>query len=40
MMLANGKYRNIIASTLPEIKGVLPLVKEGILDEVNTAEII
>lgn len=34
-MLANGKYRKIIASTLPEIKGCLPLVKEGMLDEVS-----
>lgn len=34
-MLANGKYRSIVASTLPEIHGVLPLVREGILDEVS-----
>lgn len=34
-MLANGKYRKIVASTLPEIRGCLPLVKEGILDEVD-----
>ncbi|RSL72047.1 hypothetical protein CEP53_001297 [Fusarium sp. AF-6] len=33
MMLAGGKYRGIVASTIPEIKGALPLVKEGILDE-------
>ncbi|KAH7137490.1 putative serine dehydratase domain-containing protein [Dactylonectria estremocensis] len=33
LMLAGGKYRSIVASTLPEIRGVLPLVKEGILDE-------
>lgn len=33
-MLAGGKYRSIIASTLAEIRGALPLVKEGILDEV------
>ncbi|KAI9901948.1 hypothetical protein N3K66_003765 [Trichothecium roseum] len=33
MMLDNGKYRGIIASTLTEIRGVLPLVKEGLLDE-------
>ena len=35
MMLGNGKYRGIIASTLAEIRGVLPLVEEGLLDEVN-----
>ena len=35
MMLAGGKYRGIVASTIPEIKGALPLVKEGILDEVR-----
>ncbi|KAI9372763.1 putative serine dehydratase domain-containing protein [Aspergillus egyptiacus] len=33
MMLGNGKYRKIVASTLPEIEGALPLVKEGVLDE-------
>ncbi|KAM0425070.1 hypothetical protein ACHAPT_009629 [Fusarium lateritium] len=33
MMLAGGKYRGIVASTVPEIQGALPLVKEGILDE-------
>ncbi|CAG9944310.1 unnamed protein product [Clonostachys rosea f. rosea IK726] len=33
MMLAGGKYRSIVASTLCEIHGALPLVKEGILDE-------
>ncbi|KAH8701617.1 putative serine dehydratase domain-containing protein [Talaromyces proteolyticus] len=33
IMLANGKYRKIVASTLCEIRGCLPLVKEGILDE-------
>ncbi|EEU33499.1 uncharacterized protein NECHADRAFT_56564 [Fusarium vanettenii 77-13-4] len=33
LMLGEGKYRSIIASTLAEIKGALPLVKEGILDE-------
>lgn len=33
-MLANGKYRSIVASTLAEIRGALPLVKEGLLDEV------
>ena len=35
MMLAGGKYRGIVASTLPEIEGALPLVKEGLLDEVS-----
>ncbi|KAH6962467.1 putative serine dehydratase domain-containing protein [Ilyonectria sp. MPI-CAGE-AT-0026] len=34
LMLAGGKYRGIIASTLPEIEGCIPLVKEGLLDEV------
>ncbi|KAK0763529.1 hypothetical protein N5P37_002906 [Trichoderma harzianum] len=33
LMLANGKYRSIVASTLAEIRGALPLVKEGLLDE-------
>ncbi|KAF4463080.1 D-serine dehydratase [Fusarium albosuccineum] len=33
LMLASGKYRGIIASTIPEIQGSLPLVKEGILEE-------
>ncbi|KAF5003450.1 hypothetical protein FDECE_10000 [Fusarium decemcellulare] len=33
LMLAGGKYRGIIASTIPEIQGSLPLVKEGILEE-------
>lgn len=34
-MLGNGKYRSIVASTLAEIRGALPLVQEGILDEVS-----
>jgi hypothetical protein len=34
-MLAGGKYRGIVASTIPEIQGALPLVKEGILEEVR-----
>ncbi|KAF4124655.1 D-serine ammonia-lyase [Geosmithia morbida] len=33
MMLANGRYRSAVASTLAEIRGLLPLVQEGILDE-------
>lgn len=35
MMLGNGTHRRIVASTLAEIRGVLPLVKEGVLDEVG-----
>jgi hypothetical protein len=34
-MLAGGKYRRIVASTLCEIRGVLPLVEEGVLDQVG-----
>ncbi|KAF4431474.1 D-serine dehydratase [Fusarium acutatum] len=33
LMLANGRYRSVVASTLAEIRGVLPLVHEGVLDE-------
>ncbi|KAH6652976.1 putative serine dehydratase domain-containing protein [Truncatella angustata] len=33
LMLAAGKYRSVIASTLAEIRGLLPLAKEGLLDE-------
>ncbi|KAL2801919.1 putative serine dehydratase domain-containing protein [Aspergillus granulosus] len=33
LMLGNGLHRKIVASTLPEIEGALPLVKEGVLDE-------
>ncbi|CAI6101487.1 unnamed protein product [Clonostachys chloroleuca] len=33
LMLGEGKYRSIIASTIAEIRGALPLVQEGILDE-------
>ncbi|PGH21483.1 hypothetical protein AJ80_03151 [Polytolypa hystricis UAMH7299] len=33
MMLAGGRYRKAIASTLREIEGLVPLVKERILDE-------
>lgn len=36
MMLGNGTHRRIVASTLAEIRGALPLAKEGILDEVPT----
>lgn len=32
-MLGNGRYKKIVASTLCEIRGCLPLVKEGILEE-------
>jgi hypothetical protein len=35
-MMADGKYRGIIASTIPEIQGALPLVKEGILESVRS----
>lgn len=34
-MLGNGRYKKIVASTLCEIRGCLPLVKEGILEEVR-----
>ncbi|KAM5365665.1 hypothetical protein ACJA88_012401 [Fusarium oxysporum] len=33
LMLANGRYRSVVASTLAEMRGVLPLVQEGVLDE-------
>ncbi|RAK96981.1 D-serine ammonia-lyase DSD1 [Aspergillus ibericus CBS 121593] len=33
LMLANGTHRRIVASTLSELRGVLPLAEEGILDE-------
>ncbi|KAJ0422648.1 putative serine dehydratase domain-containing protein [Aspergillus carlsbadensis] len=33
LMLGNGLHRKIVASTLPEIEGALPLVEEGVLDE-------
>ncbi|KAM5386931.1 hypothetical protein ACJZ2D_000224 [Fusarium nematophilum] len=33
LMLADGKYKSIVASTIPEIQGCLPLVKEGLLNE-------
>ncbi|KAF2010905.1 hypothetical protein BU24DRAFT_48297 [Aaosphaeria arxii CBS 175.79] len=33
LMLGNGLYRKVVCSTIPEIVGSLPLVKEGLLDE-------
>lgn len=36
MMLGDGLYRKIVASTLCEIRGALDLVNEGIIDEVST----
>lgn len=36
LMLEGGKHRRIVASTLPEIIGALPLVREGLLDEVSS----
>ncbi|VUC24535.1 unnamed protein product [Clonostachys rosea] len=39
LMLAGGKYRSIIASTICEIRGCIPLVKEGLLDEVSPPRI-
>ena len=35
MMLNGGKYKSIVASTLAEIRGVLPLAEEGLLEEVS-----
>ncbi|KAL4918706.1 putative serine dehydratase domain-containing protein [Aspergillus aurantiobrunneus] len=32
-MMLGGQHRRIVASTLPEIEGAIPLVKEGVLDE-------
>lgn len=47
MMLEGGKHRKIVASTVCEIEGALPLVAEGVLDEVRilyvpncTAELV
>lgn len=34
LMIAGGKHRSIIASTICEIRSCLPLVKEGLLDEI------
>ncbi|KDN64306.1 putative alanine racemase domain-containing protein [Colletotrichum sublineola] len=34
LMLGNGKFKKTVASTLSEIRGLLPLAEEGILDEV------
>lgn len=39
MMLGNGVHRRIVASTLAEIRGALPLAKEGVLDEVYSTYI-
>ncbi|GKZ40114.1 hypothetical protein AbraIFM66950_002417, partial [Aspergillus brasiliensis] len=33
LMLSNGLHRNLIVSTLSELRGVLPLAEEGILKE-------
>ena len=35
LMLANGLHRGLIVSTLSELRGVLPLAEEDILDEVH-----
>ncbi|KAL4793863.1 putative serine dehydratase domain-containing protein [Aspergillus venezuelensis] len=32
-MMLGSQHRRIVASTLPEIEGAIPLVKEGVLDE-------
>ncbi|KAK2033586.1 alanine racemase domain-containing protein [Colletotrichum zoysiae] len=34
LMLGNGKFKKTVASTLSEIRGLLPLAEEGNLDEV------
>ncbi|KAK2052672.1 alanine racemase domain-containing protein [Colletotrichum caudatum] len=34
LMLGNGKFKKAVASTLSEIRGLLPLAEEGNLDEV------
>lgn len=38
LMLGNGLHRKIVASTLAEIRGAIPLVKEGLLDEVCSSQ--
>ncbi|KAL0941368.1 alanine racemase [Colletotrichum truncatum] len=35
LMLGNGKFKKAVASTLSEIRGLLPLAEEGILEEVR-----
>ena len=32
--MLGGRYRKVVVSTLAEIRGLLPLVKEGCVDEV------
>lgn len=39
IMLDRGKHRSIVASTVYGIEGVLPLAKEGLLDEVGNRHI-
>lgn len=38
-MLGNGKFKKTVASTLSEIRGLLPLAEEGILEEVRESSI-
>ncbi|KAH9845757.1 D-serine dehydratase [Teratosphaeria destructans] len=33
LMLSNGRYRAVVASTLAEIRGLVPLAQDGFLDE-------
>lgn len=34
-MLGNGKFNKTVASTLSEIRGLVPLAEEGVLEEVG-----
>jgi hypothetical protein len=36
-MMLGGIYKKVVVSTLREIRGLLPLVKEGVIDEVHMA---
>lgn len=37
-MLGNGLHKGIVASTVSEIRGAIPLVEEGLLDQVSAAD--
>jgi hypothetical protein len=35
-MMLGGVFRKVIVSTMAEIRGLLPLVREGLIDEVRS----
>lgn len=40
MMLGGGKHKAAMVSSISEIYGIMPLVKEGLIDDVSLSNMI